>query len=406
MAAFLYPRARALGLHRDRSRSPARPIGIDRSGHRRGRPVPSARSHQPFIAGAKSRLPVPIAARRVTARRDRALVLTVALLPGHAGAGRGAGGSDSSAWPTAIAPMPASVRLRLHAVIDKIASSAGEADGRAHGEIGHDFDYLNGGSTEEGICWRGFGEIVAVQRQRRLRDASGASGINSHRPPRHHARRLHPRGRQPGERPTAAGTAVMVFVKLCGAAPPPITYGGFTDIADSKFRDDIVWLAERGITDRMRRDAVLPGRAGASRPDGDVPEAGRSAPGSRPTTGSPMTRRTRTRTSINRVADAGVTRGCDADRYCPKRLVTRGQMASFLARALGLPRRRRRTTSPTTTAPPTKMRSTASPRPASRRGCAPNRFCPNGERDPRPDGGVPPPGVPLSRGLPVESAAT
>ena len=42
--------------------------------------------------------------------------------------------------------------------------------------------------------------------------------------------------------------------------------------------------------------------------------------------------------SISAVADAGITLGCSADgrRFCPDAVVTRAQMASFLARALGL----------------------------------------------------------------------
>jgi hypothetical protein len=43
---------------------------------------------------------------------------------------------------------------------------------------------------------------------------------------------------------------------------------------------------------------------------------------------------------INRLATAGVAKGCnppDNDRYCPTALVTRGQMAAFLHRALTLP---------------------------------------------------------------------
>lgn len=41
----------------------------------------------------------------------------------------------------------------------------------------------------------------------------------------------------------------------------------------------------------------------------------------------------------NRLADLEVTKGCldDPPRYCPDRPVTRGQMASFLARAFELP---------------------------------------------------------------------
>lgn len=41
--------------------------------------------------------------------------------------------------------------------------------------------------------------------------------------------------------------------------------------------------------------------------------------------------------NINKIADIGVTKGCAVGLFCPFDLVTRAQMASFLARALGLP---------------------------------------------------------------------
>lgn len=41
--------------------------------------------------------------------------------------------------------------------------------------------------------------------------------------------------------------------------------------------------------------------------------------------------------NINKVAEAGITLGIDDDAYGPSELVTRAQMASFLARALDLP---------------------------------------------------------------------
>jgi hypothetical protein len=40
---------------------------------------------------------------------------------------------------------------------------------------------------------------------------------------------------------------------------------------------------------------------------------------------------------INALAAAGITAGCAPGRFCPNQVVTREQMASFLARALGLP---------------------------------------------------------------------
>jgi hypothetical protein len=40
--------------------------------------------------------------------------------------------------------------------------------------------------------------------------------------------------------------------------------------------------------------------------------------------------------NINRLREADITAGCDTDRFCPDGLVTRAQMASFLARAFDL----------------------------------------------------------------------
>lgn len=40
---------------------------------------------------------------------------------------------------------------------------------------------------------------------------------------------------------------------------------------------------------------------------------------------------------INRLAEAGLTSGCGANRYCPANRLTRAELASFLARALELP---------------------------------------------------------------------
>jgi hypothetical protein len=39
--------------------------------------------------------------------------------------------------------------------------------------------------------------------------------------------------------------------------------------------------------------------------------------------------------NINKIARAGLTKGCDKNRYCPSGAVTRGQMAAFLHRTFG-----------------------------------------------------------------------
>jgi hypothetical protein len=41
--------------------------------------------------------------------------------------------------------------------------------------------------------------------------------------------------------------------------------------------------------------------------------------------------------NINRLAEAGITAGCSATRYCPGGIVTRAQMATFLTRAFDVP---------------------------------------------------------------------
>ena len=115
----------------------------------------------------------------------------------------------------------------------------------------------------------------------------------------------------------------------------------FTDIDGSIFKADIQWLGAVGVTkgcnppvnDLFCPDAVVTREqmaaflvralgytagAGSDRfsdDDGSIFEA-----------------------DIERLAEAGVTRGCNPptnDLFCPKSAVTRAQMAAFLHRALG-----------------------------------------------------------------------
>jgi spore germination protein YaaH len=79
--------------------------------------------------------------------------------------------------------------------------------------------------------------------------------------------------------------------------------------------------------------------------------------------------------SINALAKAGLTTGCGARRFCPTRIVTRAQMAQFLARALRLPM--------TTTdyfddddGVTGEGSINAMARAGLTSGCAPRRFCP------------------------------
>jgi hypothetical protein len=200
----------------------------------------------------------------------------------------------------------------------------------AEGEIGHDFEALRARFDEEGICWSGFGEIVA-----RNRDGSAASfGDQWWNSTTHRNVML-------GDYTHASGArkfdgerwyGVMIFVKLCGAS----SGAPFSDIGGSKFYADILWLVEADIT----------AGCSASRfcPNGLVTRAQMASFISRalqlPSASRDYFRDddgTTHEANINRFAREEITAGCDDDRYCPNGRVTRAQMATFLARALNLP---------------------------------------------------------------------
>jgi hypothetical protein len=121
-----------------------------------------------------------------------------------------------------------------------------------------------------------------------------------------------------------------------GAGP-----GEFTDTANSVFKDAIDWLYAEGITQGC-----------------NPPANNRFCPNDRVTRGQMATFMTRALTlplangpdrfnddnghifenAIERFAQAGITVGCNPpsnNRFCPDRFVTRGEMAAFLGRAFG-----------------------------------------------------------------------
>lgn len=114
---------------------------------------------------------------------------------------------------------------------------------------------------------------------------------------------------------------------------------GFDDIAETVFLNNILWLAETGITKGCSETSFCPtdfvtrGQMAAFL----VRALGYTADGG----GDLFTDDDGNlfEGSIDRLATAGVTRGCNPpanDRFCPNQYVTREQMAAFLVRALGL----------------------------------------------------------------------
>lgn len=203
--------------------------------------------------------------------------------------------------------------------------------------LGHDFEALKVRFAQTGVCWQAFGEIVLRSSQLDY-EAFVLQWYNS---PAHNAQML-------GSAYThASGSwtrgsdgryyAVMIFVKLCGSDPAPWQPAStFTDTAGSPFLPDIEWLAAAGISNGCGGGAFCPTSpvsrqqmASFLRRAVNLPAAG--ADYFWDDDASPH------QDDINRVAQAGIANGCGGGAFCPGNVVSREQMASFLARALGLP---------------------------------------------------------------------
>jgi hypothetical protein len=110
----------------------------------------------------------------------------------------------------------------------------------------------------------------------------------------------------------------------------------FGDVSGSPFVYDIIWLAEVGISNGCGSGLFCPGSAVSRAQMASFLARALGLPTA--TTdyfaddaGSVH------EADINRVAQAGITFGCADGAYCPQTPVARDQMASFLARALALP---------------------------------------------------------------------
>ena len=165
----------------------------------------------------------------------------------------------------------------------------------------------------------------------------------------------------------------------------------FTDIAGSPFKPDIEWVYTAGITSGCTATAYCPDGyvtreqmasflARALKLTGTAPDAFTDDEA------SPH------EPNINLVAKAGIATGCAATKYCPAALVSREQMASFLARALKL----------AGTAPDAftdDEQSIHEPninlvaKAGVATGCGGRQVLPHGQRHPWPDGRLPPPGL-------------
>ncbi len=118
----------------------------------------------------------------------------------------------------------------------------------------------------------------------------------------------------------------------------PGSPGRFVDDDGSVFEEEIEWLAEQGITLGCNSDGTLfcPGDPVSRAQMGSFLARALEltpVPGDRfdDVSGTHEA-------NINAIADAGITLGCNSDGtlFCPGDTISRAQMGSFLARALGL----------------------------------------------------------------------
>ncbi len=133
----------------------------------------------------------------------------------------------------------------------------------------------------------------------------------------------------------------LVVVDSAGTGTATFKFTVMTDIADSVFASDIVWLANEGIT-----KGCNPPVNDQFCPDATVTRGQMAAflvrflglTETDPTIAFTDTASSIFEDDILKLATAGITRGCNIEgtAYCPNDSVTRGQMAAFLVRALEL----------------------------------------------------------------------
>jgi hypothetical protein len=110
----------------------------------------------------------------------------------------------------------------------------------------------------------------------------------------------------------------------------------FSDILASSFIDDIHWLLYEGITFGCDGTRFCPTEPVTRGEMASFLSRVLNLPTS-PTDWFTDDEGSVHEAAINEIAYAGITGGCAAGQYCPDRNVTRGEMATFLVRALDLP---------------------------------------------------------------------
>jgi hypothetical protein len=112
--------------------------------------------------------------------------------------------------------------------------------------------------------------------------------------------------------------------------------GPFSDTDSSKFYADILWIYANGITTGCGGTKFCPkGKVTRAQMATFLRRALQLPPAPRDYFTDDAGNKHES--SINAIAHAGITVGCGGTKFCPDRVVTRDQMATFLVRAFSLP---------------------------------------------------------------------
>ncbi len=183
---------------------------------------------------------------------------------------------------------------------------------------------------------------------------------------------------QDGFFPPNSGVGKWRFTVTQGACNVSIeaTVLPLLDILNSKFLGDIKWLYVEGVTSGCNATTFCPNGLVTRGQMATFISRALNLPA------SPVDYFTDDETNkhegnINRLRHADITFGCGGTRFCPDGVVTRGQMASFLVRAFDLPNTTNNyfTDDNGTTHEANINRLRAS---GITFGCGGTRFCPNG----------------------------
>jgi hypothetical protein len=238
-------------------------------------------------------------------------------------------GANAERSKAGLAPVSA------HAVLNVIAAERAQQVASARW-LEHDFDYVMRRFDQAGVCWQGFGEILAW-------NGSGAAAdfIRQWMNSTPHREIMLGGGYNVAGGAWARGSdghwyAAMLFMKSCAGSTVP-SGTSFADTASSPFAADIEWLVDARITSGCTATRFCP-NASVTRGQMasflvralDLPATGRDYFRDDESSAHEA--------DINSLAASGIASGCASGRFCPGSTVTRAEMASFLTRGLGLVR--------------------------------------------------------------------